>query len=432
MRLNHYLVAMAMVVVWGCDGVRTKGDETAERSTDDAAATDDATSTENADESADGNDGGDGSEGGTGAETPPVDDTTEPAPSAPLNWTCDVAEYADGGCDCGCGAFDPDCSGQTSATCETNHCTGDLVVANDLNDPCTAQAVRTVTSSEETVIEHADRTRATIPAGAVNEDVTITIENTRNPPVPLPANFIQVSDVISFLPHGTSFASDITLDIPFSYDGNRSQLHVLVLADASATEWTVEPQVSVERGAARVTTRSFSSRAVALCKGAVSSNACVATAPAAFTCSTGVYPADAVTLNELLPDPAAAKTTTYDNLRGLFVNDLFEFGGEIKATSAINNHYGYPTWTPAANAAYFRQRSFPLLTDSGINVIHAGLGDLSAGDLYNTKEHGLVQIVVRTLYNTGNSLFTPTPPPRDDSCRQEQEHLRERARRACE
>jgi hypothetical protein len=30
-----------------------------------------------------------------------------------LTWTCDVDSYGtDDGCDCGCGALDPDCAGQ--------------------------------------------------------------------------------------------------------------------------------------------------------------------------------------------------------------------------------------------------------------------------------------------------------------------------------
>jgi hypothetical protein len=36
----------------------------------------------------------------------------------PAGWTCDPTYYADGSCDCGCGAFDDmDCADATVASC---------------------------------------------------------------------------------------------------------------------------------------------------------------------------------------------------------------------------------------------------------------------------------------------------------------------------
>jgi hypothetical protein len=41
-------------------------------------------------------------------------------PDPPPEWTCDSFPYADGSsCDCGCGAYDPDCRGTTTAACDS-------------------------------------------------------------------------------------------------------------------------------------------------------------------------------------------------------------------------------------------------------------------------------------------------------------------------
>ncbi|MCC6620295.1 MAG: hypothetical protein IT385_03520 [Deltaproteobacteria bacterium] len=58
---------------------------------------------------------------GTGACADLVDltDTTQcEIPEPPLDWTCPVGFYGDGGCDCGCGALDFDCAG----TADVNEC----------------------------------------------------------------------------------------------------------------------------------------------------------------------------------------------------------------------------------------------------------------------------------------------------------------------
>ena len=49
----------------------------------------------------------------------PIDtgSTGEP-PEVPAGWTCDDRLYADGACDCGCGAVDSDCADATAASCE--------------------------------------------------------------------------------------------------------------------------------------------------------------------------------------------------------------------------------------------------------------------------------------------------------------------------
>jgi hypothetical protein len=49
----------------------------------------------------------------------PIDVTITPCVSIPAEWTCPDARYAGGqGCDCGCGALDPDCEDETVDSCD--------------------------------------------------------------------------------------------------------------------------------------------------------------------------------------------------------------------------------------------------------------------------------------------------------------------------
>ena len=51
-------------------------------------------------------------------------------PEAPKDWTCPASFYGQfDGCDCGCGAFDPDCMNPTADACE--HCDGPGSCATD-------------------------------------------------------------------------------------------------------------------------------------------------------------------------------------------------------------------------------------------------------------------------------------------------------------
>ncbi len=54
----------------------------------------------------------------------------------PAGWVCSLAFYGVGdGCDCGCGALDPDCTSGLASSCEFNHCFNEPAVAID---PCDA------------------------------------------------------------------------------------------------------------------------------------------------------------------------------------------------------------------------------------------------------------------------------------------------------
>jgi MYXO-CTERM domain-containing protein len=46
-----------------------------------------------------------------------------PPPTPPAEWTCPAGFFGtDDGCDCGCGALDPDCADATFASCDFNQC----------------------------------------------------------------------------------------------------------------------------------------------------------------------------------------------------------------------------------------------------------------------------------------------------------------------
>lgn len=45
----------------------------------------------------------------------------------PPQWTCDEDWFLDGFCDCGCGAFDPDCPSESSEVCDFQECDGSFV-----------------------------------------------------------------------------------------------------------------------------------------------------------------------------------------------------------------------------------------------------------------------------------------------------------------
>jgi MYXO-CTERM domain-containing protein len=49
------------------------------------------------------------------------------ASAAPATWTCDEAAFADGVCDCGCGADDTDCEPGSFVVCERSGCPANAV-----------------------------------------------------------------------------------------------------------------------------------------------------------------------------------------------------------------------------------------------------------------------------------------------------------------
>ncbi len=65
----------------------------------------------------------------------------------PPGWTCQLAFFDSGdGCDCGCGAVDPDCESNSLNACNFNHCFDDPNVAVD---PCDASQCITEEEAEE-------------------------------------------------------------------------------------------------------------------------------------------------------------------------------------------------------------------------------------------------------------------------------------------
>lgn len=70
-----------------------------------------------------------------------VDGNNEICAAPAPGWVCDASKYdeaepgqSDGECDCGCGAFDPDCLGDLAMMCDTINCEDDLSVPVDGNN----------------------------------------------------------------------------------------------------------------------------------------------------------------------------------------------------------------------------------------------------------------------------------------------------------
>lgn len=56
----------------------------------------------------------------------------------PEEWTCEAAQFADGTCDCGCGAVDDDCPSSNADVCERDNCPEGQVAWEQNNESCMA------------------------------------------------------------------------------------------------------------------------------------------------------------------------------------------------------------------------------------------------------------------------------------------------------
>ncbi|MFZ9888614.1 MAG: hypothetical protein ACO3JL_14035, partial [Myxococcota bacterium] len=67
--------------------------------------------------------------------------TCDQLPPAPAEWTCESYYFNAGdGCDCGCGALDPDCRDDTAEACDFNNCDADAVPVATDNTRCEVPA----------------------------------------------------------------------------------------------------------------------------------------------------------------------------------------------------------------------------------------------------------------------------------------------------
>ena len=56
--------------------------------------------------------------------------------TAPADWTCEAALFADDTCDCGCGAVDDDCASASADVCARDNCPQGQVAWQDNNASC--------------------------------------------------------------------------------------------------------------------------------------------------------------------------------------------------------------------------------------------------------------------------------------------------------
>jgi hypothetical protein len=91
----------------------------------------------------------------TCADISPTDNAVcESLPEVPAGWTCNTAWYVDEECDCGCGVVDADCADDSAAACEYCACPGavDCSTVSPLNNAqCGAEWVCDVVSFDDGV-----------------------------------------------------------------------------------------------------------------------------------------------------------------------------------------------------------------------------------------------------------------------------------------
>jgi hypothetical protein len=105
----------------------------------------------------------------------------------------------------------------------------------------------------------ADRARLEIPAGALATDTMITVRPSTTT-VPLPDGASGVSVAYAFEPHGLTFATPVTLELPLVSTANLANLVVMRLSDDHDTTWEPVDGATADAVAAvvRVPTTTFS------------------------------------------------------------------------------------------------------------------------------------------------------------------------------
>jgi predicted TIM-barrel fold metal-dependent hydrolase len=95
-----------------------------------------------------------------------------------------------------------------------------------------------------------------VPAGALDDDVQISIEEQRQDLPGLPAGLTARGKAYAFLPHGQTFAAPITIVLP--YDGAADDVVPLRLADEDDTSWSAVTGSVAVGGVLAFTSQSFS------------------------------------------------------------------------------------------------------------------------------------------------------------------------------
>ncbi|MEN9580957.1 MAG: hypothetical protein RJA70_3966 [Pseudomonadota bacterium] len=125
-----------------------------------------------------------------------------------------------------------------------------------------------------------------IPRGALANEIEVSVGEATELKAVAPKGYELVGPAIAFTPHGTKFAKDVTLTLP--YESKATKLVVLRLDDEDDRTWEVVTGGAFKSGDATIAVKSFSVYAVAegeAAKPPVDKDAGV-TPPAEFDCQT--------------------------------------------------------------------------------------------------------------------------------------------------
>jgi cysteine-rich repeat protein len=96
----------------------------------------------------------------------------------------------------------------------------------------------------------------TVPEGALNDSIELGIKAVE-PPVPIPEEYVQVSDVFECTPHGIKFDKPIQMEISYASESQRPH-YVLRLDDRKDTSWSTIEFTSAKAGVASWEVEQFS------------------------------------------------------------------------------------------------------------------------------------------------------------------------------
>ncbi len=105
----------------------------------------------------------------------------------------------------------------------------------------------------------ANGAQVVVPAGALNQNVTISITQSSTGAPALPAGHVPIGQMFAFQPHGTSFASPVTVTVPFDAAqlpaGERA---IMLKTNAAQTAWEEVSGVTISGGNASASIGGFS------------------------------------------------------------------------------------------------------------------------------------------------------------------------------
>src|SRR5262245_26187642 len=85
----------------------------------------------------------------------------------------------------------------------------------DQSDPAGSQPTQSGIGAAGGTVTGPNGSKVEIPAGALAAVVQIAVDQTSNGAPPLPAGLTPIGQMFAFTPHGTTFATPVTLTMPF-------------------------------------------------------------------------------------------------------------------------------------------------------------------------------------------------------------------------